>query len=242
MPRVVSRRIFPGVRSAGYHPLSPLSWTPPHTLGGAFGAAIFFVITALYGFFLRRHFIIYEAPPAIVGGPAREPPADSKRVPAMRANDSKSSGTATVLLGVATIALGGMVGTIGLIRQVGELGPKVGDIVVFDPLDPISRDMHMGLSALPANGQSGIACVLDVRTMHTNGGSVVIEAHEPRASFGYRVHWAGVRSSDDGTNCGSNADLLMSLEDVEVLAMAAGGYGVPAARQSAFSRRSATAE
>ena len=35
--------IFRCVRSAGYHPLSPLSWTPPHTLGGAFGAAIFFV-------------------------------------------------------------------------------------------------------------------------------------------------------------------------------------------------------
>ena len=59
-----------------------------------------------------------------------------------------------------------------------------------------------------ADGQPGVACVMDVRTMHANGGSVIIEAREPRASFGYRVHWAGPRSSDDGTNCGSSADLL----------------------------------
>ena len=41
MPGAVRGGIFPLVRLAGYHPLSPLSWTPPHTLGGAFGAAIF---------------------------------------------------------------------------------------------------------------------------------------------------------------------------------------------------------
>ena len=70
--------------------------------------------------------------------------------------------------------------------------------------------------------------------MHANGGSVVIEAREPRASFGYRVHWAGARSSDDGTDCGASADLLMNQEDIEVLAMAAGGFGVPASKQSAF--------
>ena len=68
--------------------------------------------------------------------------------------------------------------------------------------------------------------------MHANGGSVIIEAREPRADFGYRVHWAGPRSSNDGTNCGSSADLLMNLEDIEVLAMAAGGYGVPAGKQA----------
>ena len=94
---------------------------------------------------------------------------------------------------------------------------------------------------MSANGQPGVACVLDVRTIHANGGSVIIEAREPRADFGYRVHWAGARSSDDGANCGSTADLLMNLEDIEVLAMAAGGYGVPAGKQAAFSWRSAAA-
>ncbi len=159
----------------------------------------------------------------------------------MRANDSKYSGLGSVLLGAVAIALAGMVGTVGLIHQVDELGPKVGDIVVFDPLTPISRDMHAGLPAMSASGQPGVACVLDVRTMHTNGGSVVIEAHEPGANFGYRVHWAGVRSSGDGTNCGPTADLMMNLEDIEVLAMAAGGYGVSASKQAAFASTSAAA-
>jgi hypothetical protein len=83
-----------------------------------------------------------------------------------------------ILLGIAAIALAGMVGTIGLIHQVGELGPKVGDMVSFDPLDPISRDMHARLPAMLADDRPGVACVLDVRAMHANGGSVVIEAHE----------------------------------------------------------------
>ncbi|HEY2617849.1 MAG TPA: hypothetical protein VGI78_10960 [Acetobacteraceae bacterium] len=136
-----------------------------------------------------------------------------------------------------------MVGTIGLIHAVGEFGPKVGDIVAFDPLDSISRDMHARLTAMPAGAHPGAACVLDVRTMHANGGSVIIEAREPRTgtSFGYRVHWAGAQSSNDGGDCGSSADLLVNLEDVEVLAMAAGGYGVPASRRLGAVWRSAAA-
>jgi hypothetical protein len=159
----------------------------------------------------------------------------------MRVNDSKSSGVGSVLLGIVAIALARMVGTMGLIHQVGEFGPKVGDIVVFDPLDQIARDMRARLPAMSADGRPGVACVLDVRAMHANGGSVVVESREPRASFGYRIHWAGVRSSDDGTDCGSSADLLVNLEDVEVLAMAAGGYGVPASKQLGSFWRSASA-
>jgi hypothetical protein len=105
----------------------------------------------------------------------------------MRANDSKSSGLGSVLLSVVAIALAGMVGTLGLIQQVGELGPKVGDIVVFDPLAAMSRDMRASLTAMSANGQPGVACVMDVRTIHANGGSVIIEAREPRADFSATV-------------------------------------------------------
>ena len=46
------------------------------------------------------------------------------------------------------------------------------------------------------------------------------------------MHWAGPRSSNDGSDCGSSADLLVNLEDIEVLAMAAGGYGVSAGKQA----------
>ena len=47
----------------------------------------------------------------------------------MQANGRDLSGLTSVILGTVVIALAGMVGTIGLLRQAGELGPKVGDIV-----------------------------------------------------------------------------------------------------------------
>ena len=160
------------------------------------------------------------------------------------ANDSKSSGLGTVLLGIVAIALAGMVGTIGLLQQVGELGPKVGDIVAFDPLESISRDMHARLDRHagqpPARRRLCAGRPDHPRQRRQRGHR---GARTGDAGFGYRVHWAGVRSSDDGANCGVSADLLMSLEDIEVLAMAAGGYGVPAGKQAGISslRRSSAA-
>jgi hypothetical protein len=151
----------------------------------------------------------------------------------MQANGRDSSGLTSVILGTVVIALAGMVGTIGLLRQAGELGPKVGDIVSFDPLEALSRDMKARVPAMPADRQHAVACVLDVRAIHAVGGSVVVEASNPEAPAGYRVHWAGTRSSDDSADCGASADLLLNRDDVEVLAMAAGGYGVSAKRLAA---------
>jgi hypothetical protein len=150
----------------------------------------------------------------------------------MQASGGDSSGVSSIILGMAVVALAGMIGAISLLRQVGELGPDVGDIISFEPLDTLSRDTRARITALPANGQRGVACVLDVRTMHAGGGSMVIEARQLQTQTGYRVHWAGVRSSDDSANCGPSADLLLSLQDVEILAMAAGGYGVAAKKLS----------
>jgi hypothetical protein len=160
----------------------------------------------------------------------------------MRANETKSGGAGTVLLSIAAVALAGMVGTIGLINQVGELGPKVGDLVAFEPMEQMSRDIRARIAAIPADDTPSVACVLDVRVMHADGGSVIIEAREPRSAFGYRVHWSGQHSSNDGADCGSSADLLVSLEDVETLAMAAGGYGVPANKHPGTFWRAASAQ
>jgi len=160
----------------------------------------------------------------------------------MRANDTQSGGAGTILLGIAAVALAGMVGTIGLIRQVGELGPKVGEIVAFDPMDQMSRDTRARIAAIPADDKPGVACALDVRVMHANGGSVIVEAREPSASFGYRVHWSGERSSNDAANCGATADLLVNLDDLETLAMAAGGYGVSASKHPGSFGRVASAQ
>jgi hypothetical protein len=194
------------------------------------------MITWIYGLFLSRGFINYEPAAAIVA-PNRGAFDDHQARPAMRANDSKSSGVGTVLLGIAAIGLAGMAGTIGLIHEVGEFGPKVGDIVSFEPLDPISRDMHARLAAIPADDRPGVACVLDVQAMHAGGGSLVIESRDPATSFGYRVHWAGTHSSNDAADCGASVDLKVNLDGLETLAMAAGGFGVPAAKQAGVVRR-----
>jgi hypothetical protein len=145
----------------------------------------------------------------------------------MRANDSKSAGFGSVLLGMTALALACMVGTIGLLHQVAELGPKMGDIVTFDPLDPMSRDMKAQISASPVE-QPGRTCLLDVRTMHAAGGSLIIEARMPRPQQGFRVHWAGGGSSEGASNCGGSADLVVDQQDIEILAMAVGGFGASA--------------
>ena len=74
-------------------------------------------------------------------------------------HEDKASGVVTVLLGVAAIALAGMVGTISLIRVVGDLGPTVGDIVTFDSREPMSHEMRARVSAIPAANLPGVACV-----------------------------------------------------------------------------------
>ena len=145
-------------------------------------------------------------------------------------SEGKFSGLSTILLAMAAIALAGMVGTIGLIRQVGDVGPNVGDIVAFDPLDSMSRNMKASVTAVHTGTQHGVACVLDVRAMHAGGGSLVIESRQPATTNGLRVHWAGARTAYDGAGCGSSAELLLNQDDVEVLAMAAGGFGVPSGR------------
>ena len=78
--------------------------------------------------------------------------------------------------------------------------------------------------------------------IHADGGSVIIEAREPRAAFGYRVHWAGPAAATTAPIAARPPTCCMNMEDIEVLAMAAGGYGVPVGKQSVFSRRPATAE
>jgi hypothetical protein len=148
-------------------------------------------------------------------------------------HDTKTGGSVvTVLLGVAAIALAGIAGTIGMVRAVGDLGPKLGDIVAFDPLETMSKDMKAQVPAIPVDSRPGVRCVLDVQTMHASGGSVVIESRLSPTGYGTRVHWAGARSAEGGTNCGSSADLLVSQDDLEVLAMAAGGFGTIAAKKA----------
>src|SRR6185312_10349716 len=98
-----------------------------------------------------------------------------------------------------------------------------GDIVAFDPLRRVSIDSTAQLVANAAQAPSA-GCVLDVRAMYAGGGSVVVEAKQPGDRPRFRVHWAGQRTSDS-RDCGDSAELLLDQDDIEALAMAAGGFG-----------------
>jgi hypothetical protein len=71
MLHAASRCILGGVGLVGSYPLRPHSWTPPHTLGGASGAAFFSLDTGNYECFLQPNFIKYEPTPTIVGSEAK---------------------------------------------------------------------------------------------------------------------------------------------------------------------------
>ena len=61
--------------------------------------------------------------------------------------------------------------------------------------------------------------------MASGGGSLVVEQRFPGKRL-YRVHWAGQRTSNDTSDCGDAADLLVSRFDLQLLTNAVGGAGV----------------
>ena len=141
----------------------------------------------------------------------------------MQAKDSNPTGVGSILLCLTAVVLAGAVGTVGLMQNLGDLGPKIGDIVTFDPLrwPPVNDKTQIDA----ASAEAPLAgCVLDVRAIRASGGSVVIEAKQPGDRPRYRVHWAGQRTSDS-RDCGDSAELLLDQDDIEALAMAAGGFG-----------------
>ena len=57
---------------------------------------------------------------------------------------------------------------------------------------------------------------MDIRTIHANGGSVIVESRVPGPGRGYRLHWAGARSSNNAaSDCGVSADLLLTLATLD---------------------------
>ena len=159
----------------------------------------------------------------------------------MHAKDTSSTSVGSILLSIAAVALAGAVGTVSLLQNVGELGPKVGDIITFDPARRAAVDDKPQINAAAAAAPSA-GCVLDLRTMHAGGGSFIVEAMQPGDRAGFRVHWAGQRTSSI-RDCGRSAELLLDQDDIEMLAMAAGGYGAEprSMARPQRSRRPATA-
>jgi hypothetical protein len=137
---------------------------------------------------------------------------------------------APVLTLVATILLTACLGVMSIL-QLEQFGPQVGAIVVFKPgletmgLWQVSASAPDDVGPDPAGGASNRACSLSPGAMAQGGGSLVVEARRMSSPPLYRVHWAGLRTSDGSTDCGRAADLVLSRSDLQKLANAAGGFG-----------------
>ena len=125
-----------------------------------------------------------------------------------------------ILLLASVTVLAAASAVIGLAQQAGEFGPRVGDMVRFDPAQTSLFDSS---ARLVAGRPEQASCVVDVGMVQRSGGSLVVEQRATGGVRVYRAHWAGPRTSEKATDCGPDADLVLSSADMNVLAMAASG-------------------
>jgi hypothetical protein len=124
---------------------------------------------------------------------------------------------ATALLVAAVIG--------GSLRLAERLKPRTGDILSFNRAKGVVSDRESMVTVGVVGNSSVVSCVLKPHVMQTSGGSLVIVAVQYIPSLHYQAHWAGTRTSDEGTDCGRSADLLLSPDDLSALSFAAGGWG-----------------
>ena len=123
----------------------------------------------------------------------------------------------SVVLGfLIAIILAGSVAMVSAAQRL-DIAPKVGDILVFRP-GKSSNDWEFIVAKDP-----DVSCKLVPALM--GGGSLVVE-ERVAATQTYRVHWAGLRTSDGATDCGRSADLVVQRQQLQLLANFVGGPGV----------------
>jgi hypothetical protein len=110
-----------------------------------------------------------------------------------------------------------------------DLGPKVGDILVFRQGARVPADWEFAVTSSAAEKTE---CSLRPDVMAAHGGSLVVEERftKPRS---FLVHWAGGPTSGGSTDCGDSADLVVTGADLRLLSNAVGGPGV---ERSTFTR------
>jgi hypothetical protein len=103
-----------------------------------------------------------------------------------------------------------------------EIGPRVGDILVFrrGAHMPTDWEFTVVTTAVPA-----ATCSLRPDIMAAEGGSLVVE-QRLRSPRTFQVHWAGKRTSTGSFDCGGSADLVVSSADLQLLSTFVGGPGV----------------
>jgi hypothetical protein len=141
----------------------------------------------------------------------------------MSANNPKTRQTPLTLLLATATMMAAISGVAGLAREAAELGPRVGDVIVFSPSHPSPFD---SIARVAANRTGRAGCVLDLALIQQFGGSLVVEQRGTGPNRFYRAHWAGPLTSEPATDCGGDADLTLSAEDMTAIATAAGGLPV----------------
>ncbi|MGC1412807.1 MAG: hypothetical protein WA864_28150 [Acetobacteraceae bacterium] len=126
-----------------------------------------------------------------------------------------------VLASLIAALLASSVAVVSAARAI-DIGPKVGDILVFHQGARMPADWEFTATT---TSSTGATCTLVPLTMALEGGSLVVEQRftTPRA---FQVHWAGGRTSSQASDCGRNAELILPGEDLQLLTNAVGGAGV----------------
>lgn len=100
------------------------------------------------------------------------------------------------------------------------LTPSLGEIIQFTPSPQRNDGSHAPVSATVLaslfGGPTHRTCLLSPREMSAGGGSMVIEARV-REAAAYVVHWAGGATSQEGSDCGHSAELMVSAKDLTAL-------------------------
>ena len=127
-----------------------------------------------------------------------------------------------LIAGVVATLLASAAAVVAAARTI-DLGPKVGDILVFRTGARLPADWEFAV--VTASDQLPVGCKLQPVVMASAGGSLVVE-QRTNNSRTYLVHWAGRNTSDPDSDCGAAADLLVSRGDLQLLSNAVGGPGV----------------
>jgi hypothetical protein len=102
-----------------------------------------------------------------------------------------------------------------------QLGPSIGNIIVFRPLPNVTEWWHIEAKLADHPGRT---CILSPAVMAMTGGSLIIEARKLSSPPVYRVHWAGKHTGLGTADCGVSADLILSRSELMRLADVSGGF------------------
>jgi hypothetical protein len=135
-------------------------------------------------------------------------------------NDTTARILFPVIAGLGCVLL--TMSAVNAIATMAHLRPHIGDIVSFTASDEQTVEEY---TRLTVHRPDQFGCVLDLSVLHRAGGSLMIESQVAAATSSFRVHWAGERTSADNANCGAQADLILDGQELDILALSAGGYG-----------------